>query len=148
LILLAPKSSDRTKWQPTEARFVRRVLDDVLKNYTTDPARIVVHGQEGGGSLAYLVSLANEDVVRGVAVVDAPLPRLAQLPESDPVHRLAFYTTLATKSESSAAVEGGIRRLRAMKYPVTVQNVGEQGRSLLTEELEGLVRWIDSLDRL
>lgn len=147
-ILVAPKATDRTKWQPTEGRFVRRALDDVMKNYTTDPSRIVLFGQEGGGAMAYLVGLASPDVVRAVAVVDSPLPRLVQVPENEPVHRLAFFTTLATKSESTAAVEAGIKRLREMKYPVTVKEVGEQGRSLLTDELEALVRWFDALDRL
>src|SRR5262249_17835825 len=50
-ILLAPKSSDRTKWQPTEVPFIRRVLDNVMKTYSIDPARVVVHGHEGGGAL-------------------------------------------------------------------------------------------------
>jgi serine protease Do len=147
-ILLAPKASDRTKWQPTEARFIRRVLDDVMKDYTTDPARIVVHGHEGGGAMAYVVGIANADIVRGVAVVDAPLPRLAQVPETNAAQRLAFYTTLATKSELTPAVEDTVKRLRDMKYPVTVQNVGEQGRYLTADELEALVRWFDTLDRL
>src|SRR4030042_906936 len=48
LILLAPKSGDRARWQPTEARFVRRVLDDILKNYHVDASRVVLHGHEGG----------------------------------------------------------------------------------------------------
>ena len=146
-ILLAPKSSDRTKWQPTEARFVRRVLDQVTKSYTTDPARIVVHGHEGGGALAYLVGLSNADVVRAVAAVDAPLPRLIQPPETDPVHRLAIYSTLATKSELAMFVEAGIKRFRDLKYPVTVKDVGEQARYLTGDELTELVRWFDALDR-
>jgi serine protease Do len=147
LILVAPKSADRTRWQATEGRFVRRVLDDVAKNYTTDPARIVVHGHEGGGAMAYLVASANDDVVRAVAAVDAPLPRLVQIPPTDPVHRLAFYTTLTTKSETSAAVENTIKRLREMKYPVVVQTIGEQARYLTRDELAELARWIDTLDR-
>ena len=147
LILVAPKSVDRTKWQATEARFIRRALDDVAKNYTTDPARVVVHGHEGGGAMAYLFASANDDVVRAVAVVDAPLPRLVQLPPTDPVHRLAFYTTLASKSEIAGAVEATVKRLREMKYPVVVQDVGEQGRYLTRDELAELVRWFDTLDR-
>ncbi len=35
-----------------------------------------------------------------------------------------------------------------MKYPVTVQNVGEQGRYLTPDEIAQLVRWFDTLDRL
>ncbi len=148
LILLAPKSGDRARWQPTEARFVRRALDDILKNYHVDASRVVVHGHEGGAAMAYLVGLTNRDVVRAVAAVDAPLPRVAQLPETDPVERLAFYTTLAAKTDATPAVEAGIKRLREMKFPVSVHDVGDQPRYLTTEELQQLVRWFDSLDRI
>lgn len=126
---------------------MRRLLDELSRLYTTDPARIVVHGHEGGGAMAYLVGLSNPDVVRGVAVVDAPLPRQIQPPETDPVHRLAFYTTLASKSEQTAAIEAGIKRLRELKYPLTVKPIGEQGRYLTADELAELVRWFDTLDR-
>jgi len=61
---------------------------------------------------------------------------------------MAFYAAIATKSETTAAVEAGIARLRALKFPVTVHQLGEQGRYLTTEELEQLVRWFDSLDRI
>ncbi|MEX0677506.1 MAG: PDZ domain-containing protein [Pirellulales bacterium] len=147
-ILLAPRSADRTKWQPTEVRFVRRVLDEVMKTYTVDSARVVVHGHQGGGAMAYLVAMLNLEAVRAVAAVEAPLPRLSQLPETDPVNRLAFYTTLATKTEQTAAIESGIKRLRELKFPVVVKEVGEQARYLTVEELEELVRWFDSLDRI
>jgi poly(3-hydroxybutyrate) depolymerase len=147
-ILVAPKSSDRDRWQPTEARFVRRAVDDVLKNYSVDRSRVVVHGHEGGGAMAYLVGMANRDLLRAVAAVDSPLPRVAQMGETDPGERMAFYAAIATKSETTAAVEAGIARLRALKFPVTVHQLGEQGRYLTTEELEQLVRWFDSLDRI
>jgi hypothetical protein len=147
-ILVAPRASDSTKWQPTEVRFITRVLAEAMKRYTFDPARVVVHGHQGGGTMAYLVALVNADVVRGVAVVEAALPRVSRLPETDPVHRLAFFTTLATKTEQTAAVEAGIQRLREAKYPVVVKEVGEQDRYLTGEELQELVRWFDSLDRI
>jgi serine protease Do len=148
LILLAPQSTDPTKWLPTETRFVRRVLDSTMKTYSVDPARVVVLGQEGGGTLAYIVALVNLDVVRAVAAIDAPLPRISQLPQPDPLRRLAFYTTLATESPQAIFIEAGIEKLREAKYPVTVQNVGETPRSLNDEELAALTRWIDTLDRL
>lgn len=98
--------------------------------------------------MAYLVGLLNKEVVRAVAAVDAPLPRVAQLPQPEPVHRLAFFTTLATKTEQTAATEAGIQQLREAKYPVVVQEVGEQARYLTPEELQSLVEWFDSLDRI
>jgi hypothetical protein len=38
--------------------------------------------------------------------------------------------------------------LRALKYPVVVQDLGERGRYLTASELEALARWVDTLDRL
>lgn len=146
-ILLAPRPADSTKWQPTEAAWIRRTLDDVVKNYNVDRQRIVVHGHEGGGAMAYAFGLTNLDVVRAIAVADAPLPRLTRPPESDPVHPLAFYTTLATKAETTAATQAGIEQLRTLKFPVTVKEVGEQSRYLTPEELAEMVRWFDTLDR-
>lgn len=147
-IVLAPKAADGARWQPDEVRFVHRLLDQVKKTYATDASRIVTHGHEGGAAMAYAVALSRPDDVRGVAAVDSPLPRRAQIPETDPVNRLAFYTTLSTKGDSAPLVEAGIKRLRALKYPVVVQELGEQGRYLTAGELEALARWIDTLDRL
>ncbi|MGD9723409.1 MAG: PDZ domain-containing protein [Pirellulales bacterium] len=148
LILLAPKATDAAAWRPTDVRFVRRMLDEVLKNYSIDPTRVVVHGHEGGAALAYLFGMANVDVVRAIAAVDSPLPRLVQPSETDPVNRLAIYTTLPAKSPMAPAIEAGIERLRALKYPLTVKEIDEPGRYLTPDELAELVRWFDTLDRL
>jgi len=147
LILLAPKSLDRTQWKPTEMQFIRRVLDQTMKSYAVDPSRVAVHGHQGGGTLAYLFGFTNRNLVRAVAVVDAPLPRLARLPEPE-LERLAFYSAGASKSEQSLPIESGVKQLREAKYPVVTIDVGEQARYLTGEELAGLVRWIDSLDRI
>jgi serine protease Do len=148
LVLLAPQATDPDKWLPTETRFVRGTLDSVMKTYAVDPARVAVQGQEAGGTLAYIFAFLNPDVVRAVAAIDAPLPRVAQLPQPDPLHRLAFYTSLATGSPQALFIEAGVEKLREAKYPVIVQEVGETPRNLNAEELESLVRWIDTLDRL
>ncbi len=148
LILLAPKSAEPSRWQPTENKFIRRMMKEVLDNYQVDPARIVVHGQEGGGALAYVVGFANRDLVRAVATVDAPLPALVQPPENDPVQRLAFYTTRPNVAIFSPQLGAGIKRLRDLKFPVTVQDVAQQGQYLTGSELQTLVGWIDTLDRL
>jgi len=148
LILVAPKSADATKWQPTEVKFVRRVLDELLESYNVDRGRIVVHGHEGGGALAYLAAFTNQDLIRAVAPVDAPLPPMAKPPENDPVHRLAFYIARANKATLSTLIGAGIQLLKEMKYPVVVKSLGDQPRYLIAGELDELARWIDTLDRL
>lgn len=157
LILLAPKAADATKWQPTEVAFIRRALDDVIKKYNVDRSRIVTHGHEGGGAIAFMVTLSSRGLVKAAAVVDAPLPMLVPVPETDPTTHLAFYITTAAKSSSAAQIEASIAKLRSLKHPVTVKNLDAGGgvqklnveaRYLNDAELEELVRWIDTLDRI
>jgi serine protease Do len=148
LILLAPKASDPSKWQPMEAAFVRKAIDDLLSDYNMDRSRIVVSGYQAGGVMAYLVAFAHRDLVRGVAAVDAALPRRAQPPPNDPLQRLAVFSASGGTSELAQAIKTGLEQLQQMKYPVTVKELGPIARNLTHEEVAELVRWIDALDRI
>ncbi len=146
LILLAPKSADPKRWQPSERALVKKLLDEVSSTYTIDPTRVVAHGHQLGGAMAYMVAFGNRELVRAVAVVDAPVA--GRPPENDPPHRLSIYMTTAKKSKSAAPIKAALPRLREMKIPVTVKDLGEDARYLNEEELAELVRWIDMLDRI
>src|SRR5690606_14688079 len=74
LIVLAPQSANPARWSPTEVEFIRKAYDDLAGKYTLDPQRVVVHGYEAGGAMAFLTAFAHRDVIRGVAVVDAAVP--------------------------------------------------------------------------
>ncbi|HEX4144986.1 MAG TPA: PDZ domain-containing protein [Pirellulales bacterium] len=147
LILLAPKSANAEKWQPSDVRTVQAALEEVSKNYAIDPARVVMHGYEGGGALAYLYAFGHADTVRGVAPVGTPLPGWLTVPENDPANRLAIFSAAAGQEALTAAVDAGVTRLRTIKYPVTAKNLGTEPRYLNADELDELVRWIDTLDR-
>ena len=146
LILLAPKSADPQKWQPNETTLIRKLLDEIHSAYTVDPTRTIACGNENGGSLAFVVAFGNRSLIRAVAAVQAPL--LAPPPENDPAHLTAFYVARAGKSDQAGAIDQAVTRLREMKYPVTVQELGEKPRDLKPAELSELVRWIDTLDRI
>ena len=89
LILVAPKSSDPSRWVPGETALVDRLLAQVGTTYHVDPARIVVHGYEGGGAMAFLAAFHNREAIRAVAAVEAA--PVGPPPENDPLHRLAVY---------------------------------------------------------
>ena len=146
LILLAPQSADPKRWQAREVTLIERLLEEIEKTYTVDAARVVVHGQEGGGTLAYLIAFRRRELVRAVAAVDGPLEGSA--PENEPAHRLAFYLAKAEKSPSAGRVDETVARLRKMNYPVTVKSLGQEPRDLDADELSELVRWIDMVDRI
>jgi serine protease Do len=147
LILVAPRAQNPNQWGPRDRDFIAKLLEDVQATYKIDRGRVVAHGYQSGGAMAYIVAFANRDLVRAVAAVDAPL--VTSPPENEPIHRLAFYTTTSAKGRTPAkAIAAAVERLREMKYPVTVRDLGDEGRYLNDEELAELVRWIDSLDRI
>ena len=146
LILVAPKSVDAARWLPGEAALVDRLLAEITSTYNVDPARVVVHGREIGGSLAFLAAFRNREMIRAVAAVEAA--PAGQPPESDPLGRLAIYMATASKSRVARPVELALATFRKMKIPVTVKSLGDVPRYLNAEELAELVRWIDTLDRI
>jgi serine protease Do len=148
LILLAPKSADPQAWQRSELAFIRKALDDVLAKYNIDRKRMAVAGAQGGGSMAYLFAFGNRELAAGVIAIDAPIPPGAQLPATDPVQRQAFLLASAKKSTAAAQVQASAEKLRALKYPVTVKDLGEDPRPLTAAENSELARWLDALDRI
>jgi hypothetical protein len=106
-----------------------------------------LYGQEAGGALAYLFGFRNREVTRAIVAVDAAVPVRLRAPDTDPVYPLAILTTQAPGSPITERVEQAIKQLREMKYPVTVLPT-DTPRALNDLELEQVVRWIDSLDRL
>lgn len=147
LILLAPKAAKPERWTPDEAEFIRKTMDEVSKRYTVDPSRVVVHGYQGGGSMAWLVATGRRETVRGVSVVDAGPPPRVNLPETDPFQRLAIHFAGTPKSPRAATLEAAIKRLRESKFPVTFTTLDE-ARDLNDVELDELMRWVDTLDRI
>ncbi len=146
LILLAPRAVDPARWMPPEVEFVAKAIGEIREHYNIDPQRIVVHGQQAGGSLAYMVAFLHRDVVRGVAAVDAPF--LGRVPENDPANRLTLFTTTAKKANFAEQITSSIEQLRKLKYAVTVIDEGDTARYLNADEFAELLRWIDSLDKI
>ena len=147
LILLAPQPLDASRWTPVEVEFVQKTLEQVIANYRVDKSRVVLYGQEAGGALAYLFAFRNRELARAIVAVDAAMPVRLRAPDNDPVYPLAILTTQAPKSRVAARVEQAIEQLRNMKYPVTVLPM-DTARALNDQELEQVVRWIDTLDRI
>jgi pimeloyl-ACP methyl ester carboxylesterase len=146
LILVAPKAADSTRWTAGEAGLVDRLLLEVAAAYHVDPARVVVCGQERGGTLAFVAAFRNREMIRAVAAVEAA--PAARPPENDPVRRLAVYLATAHGSPIARAVESALAAFRQERIPVTAKNLGDVPRGLNAGELAELARWIDALDRI
>ena len=146
LILVAPKAANPTQWVPNELNLVEKLIEQIKSSYNVDGARIVAHGQDAGGTMAFMVGYRYRELVRGIAVVDG-LP-VGRAPDNDPLHRLAVYATIAKKSARTKEIQQSIKVLQDMRIPVTVKDLGDEPRYLNPEELAELARWIDMLDRI
>ena len=147
LIVLAPQPINADRWLPAEAALVRKFIDLAMTKYEIDPTRVVVHGYQAGGSLAHRIALSNRGIIRGVAVVDATVPRGADIRSNDPREPLTYYLVRCQESKYSKFMERDAKGLRALKFPVSDAELNES-RYLVADEIESLTRWIDTLDRL
>ncbi|MGH7193088.1 MAG: hypothetical protein ACREJM_06075, partial [Candidatus Saccharimonadales bacterium] len=120
--------------------------DQFRSTYQVDRLRIVVAGSELGGAVAYSVAFGLREAIRGVAALQSPLVGLP--PDNDPVYRLDFYLTTAPKAKFAGQIEGAIKRLRELKYAVTVHEQADAAAELTDDEAAELLRWIDSLDKI
>ena len=146
LILVAPKSSDAARWLPSEANLMARLVVQMATTHPVDPARVVVHGYGGGGTMAYLAGFRSRDFIRAVAAVEAAA--IGPPPENDALHWLSVYVASAGKSSAARSIERGLAALRHARIPVTVKKLGDTPRYLNADELAELARWIDTLDRI
>ena len=147
LIVLAPRSADQARWNPTQVDFIRKTIDNLMATYNIDRTRIVVHGRQAGGSMSYLLGFSHRDLIRGVAPVDAALPARTAIEANDPALRLAFYAFHVKGSRLETASQAGLERLKKAKFPVSaIQIDGMQG--ITNAQRSNFVQWIDSLDRL
>jgi len=147
LILVAPRPVRPERWGRAFVDDVRKLLQQVTDTYRVDPTRIVLHGYGPGGTMAYVTALSARNLVRGVAVVDAPLPMMFPLPANDPARRLAVYVAKSGRTRFAGIIEKNIEAFRVARYPITTTELGAAPRELSADEMEDLADWIDSLDR-
>jgi poly(3-hydroxybutyrate) depolymerase len=147
-IVVCPESTNERAWQATDAEFVRKVIDQMAKDYSIDAARVVVVGRQSGGAIAYLTAFANAEVVRGVVPLEVGIPQRVQVPETDPVNPIYIAISDSAGKPVAAAVEASIKKLGEAKYPVTIipqlNDIGGWGEAALSP----LFVWLDTLDRI
>jgi len=146
LIVMAPRPGEAGRWNPGEIAVVRKFMDNMVSRYNVDRTRVVLHGRQVGGTMAWFTALAHRNLVRGVVPIDAPLPQRAVV-ENDPVNRLFVYSVATKAVPSGAAIEAGHARLKSAKVPLTTKSIDAE-RELNADELEEFARWIDTLDRI
>jgi serine protease Do len=147
-IVVCPESSSERAWRATDAEFVRKVVDQMIKDYSIDAARVAIAGRQSGGAIAYLTAFSNSEVIRGIVPIEVAVPRRVRVPETDPVNPLFVATSMVESKQVAKAVAASVEQLRKLKYPVTIipdlDEIGTWNRS----SLSSLFVWLDTLDRI
>jgi serine protease Do len=152
IILVCPKAeSERGSWTQSEAEFVQEAVRTVSDAYTVDRRRIIAHGMDQGGEMAFALGFRSRGLFRGVATTGAALsgnPR-----DKVPNQPLSFFLVVGDKDPLRDAVKETKTKLIEKKYPVIYREIPNLGRQYIDgrlgiDTLEELARWIDSLDRL
>ncbi|MEI6239827.1 MAG: trypsin-like peptidase domain-containing protein [Planctomycetia bacterium] len=84
IAVVLPTAADPQRWGRDDIRGVARALDSLRSRRPVDASRIAVAGRGPGGSFVWLVAEALGPAVRGVALLDAALPRQAVIEPTEP----------------------------------------------------------------
>jgi serine protease Do len=152
IILVCPAAeSERGGWTQSESEFVQEAVRAVSDSYTVDRRRIIAHGMDQGGEMAFALGFRARGLFRGVATTGSalssnPRDKVANQP-------LSFFLVAGDKDPLLDAVKETRTKLIEKKYPVIYREVPNLGRQYIDgrlgiDTLEELARWIDSLDRL
>jgi poly(3-hydroxybutyrate) depolymerase len=147
VLLIVPTAADTSRWERTEIEYLRRLSERIIAEYKVDRQRIVVCGQQGGGSMAWLLGLSSRDLFRGIATSAAALPRQVNVPANEPAQRVAIFAAIPAAKDAAAQIARGLEKLSKAGYPVTTISAAEAAGKLTDSRREELARWIDTLDR-
>jgi serine protease Do len=152
IILVCPQAeAERGSWTQSESEFVQEAVRAVSDSYTIDRRRIIAHGMDQGGEMAFALGFRSRGLFRGVATTGAAL---AGNPRDKAANQpLSFFLVVGDKDPLLDAVKETSSKLKEKKYPVIYREIKNLGRQYIDgrlgiDTLDELARWIDSLDRL
>ena len=146
IILVGPKAENESGWLASEADFVRETVNAVMAEYTIDRQRVVAHGMDSGGQMAFRLGFTARDLFRGVAAAGAVCP--VQPGKEQANLWVSFFVIAGDKDPLAPMIAESKDRLAAQKLSVffrKVPNLGHQYPD--TAVVKELVHWIDTLDR-
>ena len=97
--------------------------------------------------MAYLLGLPGRQLIRGISVAGATLPRQVRPAPSEPSRRLAIYSAAGEQVAAAPLTRAGLKKLVDAGLPVTIQNIADSQGVLGDTERAHLARWIDTLDK-
>jgi len=135
--VLLPGSLDPQRWGPADLAAIGRGVLALDARRPIDRSRIAIAGSQAGGTFAWLVAERFGPQARGVAMLDAALPRQAMIEPVDPLRwKWVLFGAGAGTTDRHLRVEADKRRLTAAGYAVGVVPADDAG-----PPAELLCRW-------
>jgi serine protease Do len=141
--VVLPGSADPKRWGREDIAVIKRSLSTLSARRAIDPTRIAVAGRGAGGAFGWLVAEALGGTARGVALIDAVLPRQATVEQVEP-GRSRWVLFGGPAGKTTPGVEAARRRLLEAGHVVGALPV-EPGAAVPAETLAG---WVESLGSL
>ncbi len=119
--VILPGSIDPQRWSRDDIRGVARSIDSLRVRRGIDSSRLVMAGSGAGGAFAWLAAEALGPAFRGVALLDAALPRQATIEPSEPGRfRWVLFDPPRDNGQLPPRVENDRNRLIQAGYGVGV----------------------------
>ncbi|MFN9370149.1 MAG: trypsin-like peptidase domain-containing protein [Planctomycetia bacterium] len=135
--VLLPGSLDPQRWGPADLAAIGRGVLALDARRPIDRSRIAIAGSQAGGTFAWLVAERFGPQARGVAMLDAALPRQAMIEPVDPLRwKWVLFGAGAGTTDRHLRVDADKRRLTAAGYAVGVVPADDAG-----PPAELLCRW-------
>jgi serine protease Do len=144
--IVLPGSREARRWSRDDMPGILRSLAAVESRHPIDASRVAVAGQ-GGGGFAWLVAERLAEVVRGVALLGAALPRQAEVRQADAGRDLWVLLDPAT-DEGRRRVAADRLRLEEAGHAVGEMPAGDNrdpNGSIDPATADRLCRWVNLL---
>lgn len=143
IAVILPAPADPQRWGREDIAGIKRALAGLAAQRAIDPTRIAVAGRGAGGAFAWLVAEALGPTARGVALIDAGLPRQATIEPVEPGRsRWILLGTTAAEPEATAVRRtADRRRLEEAGYVVgSLATAGDGALPVAT-----IAAWVEAL---
>jgi pimeloyl-ACP methyl ester carboxylesterase len=143
--VILPGSTDPQRWSRDDIRGVARSIDSLRGRRAIDPSRLALAGSGAGGAFAWLAAETLGPAFRGVAVLDAALPRQATVEPAEPGRfRWVIFDPPRTDGKLPPRIEADRERLLRAGYDVGLL----PERDTTTLPVETLCSFVEALGLL
>ncbi len=146
IVLLAPQANSLKAWEPGDSAVLKELVDEFVQTYPIDANRVVAHGIEKSGTMAYELAVKYRQLFRGVSVIDSQLT--STVPQNLPDEQIDFFIVGQESGSTFDGIKQNVAILQKLKHSVQFRPVPELTNGYIAPQLvDEMARWLDILDR-